>query len=388
MKDATAAPESLAARTEPAGRVAELDGVRGLAILLVLVHHYCRDLPAAGWVDRLILTGAFIGWIGVDLFFLLSGYLITGILLDAKGSPRFLPAFYARRTLRIFPPYYLLLIFLFWVTPALGVSFVGHSAGDSAWFWLYGSNFLIAFEDWPHRVLAPLWSLAVEEHFYLLWPLVILSVPGHHLARVTVLIALGSMGLRGVGLFLGWSPSALYVLTFTRLDALAVGALLATVMRSGAIPPARVLRVGRVTGLAGLLIGLLAIFTGRGHWGAWNAFELTGGFLALALGLGGGLGWLLSVAPEHRLRAAFRAPALTFLGRRSYAMYLWHMPLIEAAARLGLDPASLSRPGLPNWTGLLASVPLQVAALLFVAELSWRFVEGPLLALKARLPYR
>jgi peptidoglycan/LPS O-acetylase OafA/YrhL len=388
MKDAFVGPESPAERTSPIDRVVELDGVRGLAILLVLVHHYCRDLPAAGWVDRLVLTGASIGWIGVDLFFLLSGYLITGILLDAKTSPGFLLAFYARRTLRIFPPYYLLLFFLFCLVPALGVSLVGESSRDSVWFWLYGSNFLIAVQDWPHRVLAPLWSLAVEQHFYLIWPLVILAVPGRHLAGVTVLIALGSAFLRFVGLTLGWNTSAIYVLTFTRLDALAVGGLLATATRSGAVSPMRLSRIGAVVGLGGLLTGLVATSLGRGHWGAWNETELVSGFLVLAVGLWGGLGWLLSIDYGHRVRALFRLPALTIVGRRSYAMYLWHMPFIEVASRLGLDPASHVRPGLPIWPYLLVYVPSQTALLFVAAQISWRFVEGPLLGVKDRIPYR
>lgn len=350
MKDAFVGPESVVDRTKPAQRIAELDGVRGLAILLVLVHHYCRDLPAAGWVDRLVLTAASIGWIGVDLFFLLSGYLITRILLDAKSSPGFLRVFYARRTLRIFPPYYLLLFFLFWLTPALGVSLIGESAKDSPWFWLYGSNFLIAVDDWPHRVLAPLWSLAVEEHFYLIWPLVILAVPGPHLARVTILIALGSAFLRFVGLTLGWSTSAIYVLTFTRLDALAVGGFLATVTRSGAGSLARVSRIGGRVGFAGIVFGLTAISLGRGHWGSWNGPSLVGEFLALAIGLGGALIWLLSVDHRHPAPAMLRSPVLTFVGRRSYAMYLWHMPLIEVAGRLGLEPA--------NQVGRASRVPL------------------------------
>lgn len=388
MKDAFVGPESAVDRTKPAQRTAELDGVRGLAILLVLVHHYCRDLPAAGWVDRLVLTAASIGWIGVDLFFLLSGYLITRILLDAKSSPGFLRVFYARRTLRIFPPYYLLLFFLFWLTPALGVSLIGESAKDSPWFWLYGSNFLIAVDDWPHRVLAPLWSLAVEEHFYLIWPLVILAVPGPHLVRVTILIALGSAFLRFVGLTLGWSTSAIYVLTFTRLDALAVGALLATVTGLEAVSPTRISRIGGHVGFAGLLAGFGAISMGRGHWGSWNHAELVGGFLVLAAGLGGGLVWLLGVDHGHPARALFRWPALSFVGRRSYAMYLWHMPLIEVAGRLGLDPASHVRPGVPSWPYLIAYVPLQAAMVLVIAEMSWRLVEGPLLGLKERLAYR
>lgn len=388
MKVAPVGPESLVDNAQPVERVAELDGVRGLAILLVLVHHYCRDLPAAGWVDRLVLTGASVGWIGVDLFFLLSGYLITRILVGAKESPGFLAVFYARRTLRIFPPYYLLLFFLFWLAPAFGVSLVGESVKDSAWFWLYGSNVLIAVQDWPNRVLAPLWSLAVEEHFYLIWPLVILAVPGRHLVVVTILIALGSAFLRFVGLTLGWSTSAIYVLTFTRLDALAVGALLAAVRRSGAASPGRILPIGRFVGLASLLLGLLAISLGRGHWGAWNKGELVVGFLVLALGLGGALAWLLSVDPEHRARGLLRLPALTLAGRRSYAMYLWHMPFIEVASRLGLDPASHARPGVPIWPYLLIYVPLQAALLFFAAQISWRFVEGPLLGLKERIPYR
>ena len=136
-----------------------------------------------------------------------------------------------------------------------------------------------------------------------------------------------------------------------------------------------------------MLFGLVAMSTGRGHWGAWTAAELIGGFLALAVGLGGGLAWLLSVDQGHRARALLRTPALTLVGRRSYAMYLWHMPLIEVASRLALDPVSQARPGFPNWPYLLIYVPVQAGLVLLVAEVSFRLVENPLLALKKRIPY-
>lgn len=371
-----------------AGRLPELDGVRGLAILLVLAHHYCLNLPVGGWGDQQVLRITGMGWIGVDLFFLLSGYLITGILLDGKRSPGILAAFYARRALRIFPPYYLLLFGLFVVGPAFGVSLVGSSASDAIWFWLYGSNFLIALTDWPHRILAPLWSLAVEEHFYLIWPLVVLAVPTRRLKATLIVIALGSAVLRLVGVSMGLSHSAIYVLTFTRLDALAVGGLLAAAQRSPGWGGPWLTSWGGAAFMSALLLGAPTVVSNRGHWGAWAPAELVTGFLLLAIGLGGALAWLLGQGPTHWARVAFRSRGLTHAGRRSYGLYLYHMPLIEIVGRLGLDLPSLAHAEGPHWPILLGYLPVQGALLFLVAEVSWRLMERPLLRLKDRLPYR
>ena len=172
------------------GHMAPLDGLRGLAILMVMAFHFAwvqppRSLPA----KLFVFVGSF-GWAGVDLFFVLSGFLITGILLDSKSEPYYFRNFYARRILRIFPLYYSVLLVTLVVLP----HFVSYDTPEltallrsQAWLWLYSANVSVAVEhghwlwnaDWLR--LGMLWSLAVEEHFYLVWPLLVfvLVATGH-----------------------------------------------------------------------------------------------------------------------------------------------------------------------------------------------------------------
>ena len=126
--------------------------------------------------DRLFYKCAFTGWCGVDLFFLLSGFLITGILFDTKFSRHRMKNFYARRSLRIFPLYYgvVTLWFLVFQWSTRGSTYgSGRRPAEEVWMWLYAVNWGIVFHDYGFGVMHHFWSLAIEEHFYLIWPLVI-----------------------------------------------------------------------------------------------------------------------------------------------------------------------------------------------------------------------
>ena len=154
--------------------------MRGLAILLVILFHHTLMRPETLF-DRVYVNLARLGWSGVDLFFVLSGFLITGLLVDAKGGPHYYRNFYVRRTLRIFPLYYAFLFFTLrvapWLWPDTELAAMARQsmAGRSeAWYWLYGSNVLFAQDqNFGHPNLAVTWSLAIEEQFYLVWPLVV-----------------------------------------------------------------------------------------------------------------------------------------------------------------------------------------------------------------------
>src|SRR5918993_3694728 len=136
-----------------AGVIPALDGLRGIAILLVMLHHFTFYRPISG-IDARIGDVVFFGWIGVDLFFVLSGFLITGILLDTRDSKRYFTSFYARRTLRIFPLYYLVLFLAFVVLPqfpAVHLVLAGNDASPPQWpYWFYVTNFSIADGGWVH----------------------------------------------------------------------------------------------------------------------------------------------------------------------------------------------------------------------------------------------
>src|SRR5690625_4685275 len=170
--------------------VKELDGVRGVAILLVILFH-CFPSP---------LTG--LGWIGVDLFFVLSGFLITGILIDSKGNKRYYSNFIGRRILRIFPLYYLVLFIMLFLLPLIGRGFSSGSnysfyLRHQGWFWSYLQNWLFSFHGFPKNlILSHFWSLGVEEQFYLVWPFLVLLLPKKLLLKSSIFLCMTAIIFR------------------------------------------------------------------------------------------------------------------------------------------------------------------------------------------------
>jgi len=240
-----------------------LDGLRGVAILAVLCHHlvmpnYPVGIPAgmAGVVIKCFYRFFDIGWWGVDLFFVLSGFLITGILLDSKGGAHYFGNFYARRFLRIFPLYYGLLTLLFIVLPWLAANpatgaWTQHHLGDllavsqanaplQNWLWFYVSNIRMALASsgWAFPWLNHFWSLAVEEHFYLLWPFLVFCCSTRTLARVCLAVAAAALVCRAAFFAGGLAPAYIYVLSPCRFDALALGSFVAALTRLWASSPA------------------------------------------------------------------------------------------------------------------------------------------------------
>jgi peptidoglycan/LPS O-acetylase OafA/YrhL len=200
-----------------------LDGIRGMAIILVLIFHlFSNHLPIAK-----------IGWVGVDLFFVLSGFLITGILLRSKKRSAYFKNFFSRRVLRIFPLYYLVLISFMLIVPALNfTSYINNSKyliNNQVYFWLYTQNWIASFDNnWPiGNPLSHFWSLAVEEQFYLFWPFLMYYFKDKNLKWVCIIIILCSIIFRNILVFGGFSWVSAYVNTFARLDTLAIGSLLA-----------------------------------------------------------------------------------------------------------------------------------------------------------------
>jgi len=359
-------------RDEANRHIAALDGLRAVAIFLVILRHSVEVIVwpqtrAAGLIQRAMLTG----WIGVDIFFVLSGFLITGILVDARGDGTRAPAgyfraFYARRALRIFPLYYLFLVGAFIVqrVPA---------PYGTWWYWTYLTNELFArhgFQRQPH-----LWSLAVEEQFYLVWPAMIRLVPRRRLVMVAWAMVVASTVLRVVvATRLAW-PGA-YVLTSCRLDEFAVGGLLALQWRSTGVTAA-LRRNARVALVAGVIVvfacGLFPfpIRPRSFEGGVFVAEICTAAAIALTLypDQRGALSHLLGLAP------------LRSIGRYSYAMYLVHVHVItlvhEQVARVYAVPS-------------LATAASQVIATLAISWaigwFSWRILERPLLSLKRFVP--
>src|SRR6185295_3788466 len=185
---AVARPEGTSA---PGAHMDALDGLRGLAIVLVLLVHFVGDDTPHGTLERWATRLANYGTWGVDLFFVLSGFLITGILYDSKTKAHYFRNFYVRRTLRIFPLYYGVLFALFVLLPVVPLAYpsgLSESLGHQAWLWSYASNLYVSLKGtWAALpYVSHFWSLAVEEHFYLVWPIVVLAFAKRTLLAICV----------------------------------------------------------------------------------------------------------------------------------------------------------------------------------------------------------
>jgi peptidoglycan/LPS O-acetylase OafA/YrhL len=215
------------------GHVPALDGIRGLAILMVMLYHL--TLPPAAALDRVWAGIASFGWAGVDLFFVLSGFLITGILFDAKGGKHYFRNFYARRTLRIFPLYYAVMMVLLVIVPRLPFAHAARYAaasGDQIWYWTYLSNFALGWRhEWNLGSLDLAWSLAIEEQFYLLWPAVVFLLGRRALIGICGAVIVAALAARTALTLWGAHPIPIHVLTPCRMDSLALGALVALAAR-------------------------------------------------------------------------------------------------------------------------------------------------------------
>jgi peptidoglycan/LPS O-acetylase OafA/YrhL len=402
--EAEAAPADVAADAPappgPGHRVPALDGVRGLATLVVLVYHFMPPGSADPLTARLIRLSE-IGWVGVDLFFVLSGFLITGILLDAKGTPHYFRNFYARRTLRIFPLYYGTLAAVFVAFPlvvaaaGLGPALetrLGEFYGEyrylqqhEASFWLYLSN-TPGFVDpvrWNY-FMSHLWSLSVEEHFYLAWPAVVFLLGRRSLIAACVACAAASLTLR---LLVAPTPANLFCYIFTpmRLDGLAMGALLAALARGpgGVAPLARPFALAGGVAAAALVVG----FGAQDGLGFGSQFALTWGISLLAIAFAGFLALVAAAPPASPLGRVMGGSFLRFFGRYSYALYVFNRFLMLPCKRLFPSErlgAALGSPAL----GALAHVVLSIVLTVGLAMLSWHLYEKHFLKLKTYFEYR
>lgn len=358
-----------------------LDGVRGLAILAVLLTHG-TFLFSSTRLTRYILPPIIFGWWGVDLFFALSGFLITSILLNSRAAPNRATAFYARRVLRIFPIYYLCLAGLWIVSDHsywLRAMLPYNSGADRAAYLFYIQNWIPFWHSLtvPPNLVGHFWSLAVEEQFYLVWPWIVWKFSPKALIRICALGVVSALSLRiaivshfGPHLWINW-------LTVTRGEGLLVGSALA-VLNSGhrRINP----RLLVVMALAGSAIiaatGILdpAEFSNTDAGPYMYTICVSG--LALVFG---------ALIGGSQFRVPFLTPALNAgwlrnLGKYSYGMYVYHLPLFYGIEHMIGKTLRFKGP-IPNRYAF-AELLLLIGATYVTALTSFALIERPFLSLK------
>lgn len=377
----------------PGSHIPILDGIRGLAVALVMVHHFFADsLPAETAFDHAIFSAMHTGWCGVDLFFVLSGYLITGILYDTKGGRNYFQNFYARRTVRIFPLYYATLFLFFVLMPLVDhpeiQDYVREAEPDQLWFWAYLTNVQVALRGsfYPELIPNLTWSLAIEEQFYLVWPLVVLLASRRTVMRICIGLVVVALGLRVALAANGTKWVVAYVFTPARLDCLAIGAFLALYFR-GSYRPNVVVLAKRT-----LLLCLILVSAFAAHAGTLdqrNPLIYTLGFTGIALCFGSML-VLAVTAPRDKphgtsARRLVDNGFMRTLGKYSYALYLCHGP-VATGVRLLYHPRRQPLYFGSSIPRTLIYVGLTVLASLAVALLSWHLLEKHFLKLKRFFP--
>ena len=341
-----------------------LDGLRALAVAGVFLYH-----ANVSWLPG--------GFLGVDLFFVLSGFLITSLLLDewsVTGSID-LNRFWARRARRLFPAVLLVIVFALLATSTIARDDLSRTRADALSAFVYLTNWreIIASHSYFNQfgrpsLLLQLWSLAVEEQFYLFWPLILIAALRKLPRRGTIGLTAGLAAVSWVLMLLLYNPngdpSRVYYGTDTRAFTLLIGALLAFAWPLARLPVE--LPQGRVRLLDGIglaaLLGVFALFWRAQDFDPWM---YRWGFLAMAV-LGATLVAVVS-HPAAALGRAFGCAPLRWLGARSYGIYLWHWPIMQ-----------LTRPGVDlAWHGP-SLILAQAVATVAVAALSYRYVEMPI----------
>lgn len=401
MRPTTVGATTVEARSQRAAHLPALDGLRGIAILLVMQYHFwgwpfITAGPQPNTIDRWLNRVVHVGWSGVDLFFVLSGFLITGILLDAKASGRgVLRNFWIRRLLRLAPVYYVFLVFVLFVAPHIPqlrdtVDAPG-LRDDQWWFWTYtyniGSSFK-AFEFDPPLVHGHFWSLAVEEQFYLVWPFVVWMLSRRQLAICCVVLVAVAFGFR-IAVIEGAWPSvfnlaAVYHLTPARMDTLALGALIAVAIREGWLLDARPWALAALAGAAAVLATL---FIQQDGLQFFQKDTIRIGYLALALLYAATLVAVLTEAPASRVVAGLSNGVLRAFGRYSYCLYVIH-PLVLFQLSDFVNEHDLVRTLADSRIPYNILFSLTATGIAFaIAWTSWRLIEQPILRLKSRFEY-
>lgn len=333
-----------------------LDGLRGVAVCLVLLHHVRILWLSPHWNKALVKVATF-GWSGVDIFFALSGFLITSILLNLKPGISSIKGFYLRRSLRIWPLYFGLL------TAVCAEAAVQHMSYPWLRCLFFVQNLM---PNWPElHDFNQTWSLCVEEHFYLIWPLAVFLLPRRALPWLLSLFVIGSPALRWLAIHQGIEPKLIYTASQYRFDGIALGSLLAVLLSTSSLDRRYLTRIGLICVAASVPALCYLVLKPTGYCGQLSATIysvlaiISTGALCLALDSEGKvLGRILCLGP------------LRYVGKISYGLYMIH-PLVFA----------LISPRVRGIVGIFVAVSLS----LLLSVLSWHLMESRLVRMKVKV---
>lgn len=335
-------------------RIEELDGLRGLAAIIVVIAHYFGEVAHG-------LRALTIGWYAVDFFFVLSGFLMGSIILRRCGEKGFLKAFYLRRAARILPVYCLVVA----ITIALAGMTQGHEWSDrpfpAAVYYLFITNFAMSFSEAGSEWLRPTWTLSVEEQFYIVLPLLLWLTPRRLLPGLLCLLVAAALLFR----YLVRPENEIAALTLlpARMDLLLAGVAVALAAQRADL--SRYLSIFRIVPLVAVLTLLVVALASR-----QTLFPLLSPTL-LAIGFAFFLLAVLHGAPEG---ARYRSPWLQYFGRISFALYLIHQPVSGLMHGLLLD----GKPDIATFAQVGVAL-LSVAVSVGLASASWVLIEAPIL---------
>jgi len=292
----------------------ELDGIRGLAAVMVMIFHFFQCQIPTTPITSLVTKISMFGQTGVTLFFVLSGFLITRILISTKSSKNYFSSFYLRRSLRIFPLYYFFLILIYYIIPIF-VSSPIIEFKYNWYYWFYLQNFAITFK-WPYDGPIHFWSLAVEEHFYLFWPLIVYISSTKNLLRISIWICIIAIAIRYILLIQNYD---VFYFTFTNMDSLATGAILGIIEVKR-----RSLTLKSFYKYSLLAVTLITIFI-WGYWGGQrnNIIQILKPTLLNALYFSL-IGFVITLNEKNTLKISLSSPLSKYIGRISYGLYVYH----------------------------------------------------------------
>jgi peptidoglycan/LPS O-acetylase OafA/YrhL len=366
-------------------RLPQLDGIRGIAILGVMLCHYTYDLPESPPHSALSRTAHALsfGWMGVDLFFVLSGFLIASILIANRGAANYFGAFYARRACRIIPLYAIVLALgiLTDFSINMGASFPEKAQPISLlWYATFTQNMAPARLNGPIW-FGPSWSLAVEEQFYLIAPIAIWFLSRRNLLVGLVVLAIAAPLLR-LALHIVLSQSSFAAFAFilpARMDSLIAGVICAWLLSDETVELRVRDNLSRIKSVFLATSGLVAIFIAI-NWQQQSLSMDTIGLSVIAC-CGGSLLLICILDADGFLTKGMRIPALGWLGRRAYFLYVFHNVVPYSIFQL------FGRSTIASAADV-ALFGLAMLVLFAAAELSWRCIEKPLIDFGHRIQYQ